>query len=120
MRTTSRPSIRLQQYAAAHRAQPTFSEAALWQLLRSSRHGVQFRRQVVLCGRFIADLFVPASRLVIEIDGSSHSHRQSADARRDRALQRAGYRVLRIPAELVIHEPAEALRRIRVALGEPA
>ena len=43
----------------------------------------------------------PQARLIIEVDGGVHLHRAHLDAHRDSILQRAGYRVRRIPAALV-------------------
>jgi very-short-patch-repair endonuclease len=40
----------------------------------------------------------------------------AADARRDRALQRLGYRVLRLDAELVSERIEEAVAQIRSVL----
>jgi very-short-patch-repair endonuclease len=95
---------------------PTESEAALWRHLSGKKLGVQFRRQVPLGGRFIADFVAPSERLVVEVDGASHAKRTTADARRDRALCRLGYRVLRLEAELVLREPLVAVERILAAL----
>jgi very-short-patch-repair endonuclease len=78
--------------------------------------GVVFRRQVPLLGRFIADFFAPAQRLVIEVAGAYHGGRARADERRDAALKRAGYRVLRIERSLLVSDIESALRRIRAAL----
>ena len=103
--------------AHAMRHAPTPSEAALWRLLSARKLGVSFRRQVPLGGRYIADFLAPSARLVLEVDGDSHRGRTQADARRDRALARLGYRVLRLEAGLVLHEPALALARIQAALA---
>jgi very-short-patch-repair endonuclease len=110
-------SSALAHYAAQHRSAPTRSEEALWSLIRGGRTGVWFRRQVVIGGRFIADFVAPAARLVVEVDGGYHSRRRAADARRDRALARRGYRVLRLEADLVLRQPEEAVARIRAALA---
>jgi very-short-patch-repair endonuclease len=53
---------------------------------------------------------------VVEVDGGYHQRRQRADARRDEALRRAGYRVLRLDEQLVMQQLPVALERIRVAL----
>jgi len=98
------------------RGAPTSSEEALWRALRAQQLGVRFRRQVPL-GRYIADFVAPSARLVVEVDGGCHSDRAQLDARRDRALARLGYRVLRLPAELVLRSPAVALSLVREALG---
>jgi len=93
----------------------TPSEAALWARLKGCQIGVVFRRQVPV-GRVIADFLAPAVRLIVEVDGGYHRQRACADARRDRALERAGYRVLRLEAEIVIHNPELAVARIVEAL----
>lgn len=102
--------------ARGMRSAPTTTEALLWQALCGSQLGVGFRRQFVI-GRFIVDFAAPAARLVLEIDGGYHRDRQRADARRDRELARLGWRVLRLPAELVRDRLGEAIAAVRIALG---
>ena len=87
--------------------------------LSGKQLGFAFKRQVPV-DRYIADFLAPAVKLVVEIDGSSHSLRRTADARRDRVLQRLGYRVLRIDAELVRCNLVEAVARVVAALRELA
>ena len=99
----SNSEVFLATHAHRLRQAPTDSEARLWRALRSSQLGVAFRRQVPLRG-FIVDFFAPAIRLVVEVDGGYHARRKGADARRDRKLARAGYRVIRIEAELVMRD----------------
>ena len=95
----------------------TASEQRLWQCLVSSKLGVAFRRQYVI-GERIADFAAPSLRLVVEVDGSSHAGRRHADARRERELERLGYRVLRLKAELVVRRLPLALERIAEAVAE--
>ena len=97
------------------RAALTASEQLLWSHIRGRRLRVVFRRQVPLLGRFIADFLAPAERLVVEVDGAYHAERARADARRDAALARAGYRVFRVEAELVSRDTEAVLARIRAA-----
>ena len=113
-------SALLAERAHALRAAPTDSESRLWQLvLRARGLGVEFRRQVVVAG-FIVDFLAPAQKLIVEVDGFGyHRRRRGADARRDRRLARLGYRVLRLDAGLVTRNLAEAVARIRAALGPP-
>ncbi len=99
------------------RVSPTATEALLWHRICGRRLGVVFRRQVPMLGRFIADFFAPAQRLVIEVDGEYHAERARADARRDAALERAGYRIVRVEASLVVSDIESALHRIRAALS---
>jgi very-short-patch-repair endonuclease len=97
------------------RVAPTPSEQRLWLAIRGGALGVWFRRQVPL-GRFIGDFVAASARLVVEVDGGYHAQRRAADARRDRALQRLGYRVLHLEAELVTQCVEEAVAQIRAAL----
>jgi very-short-patch-repair endonuclease len=99
------------------RHNPTDTERALWFHLSGKKLGVAFRRQAVV-HRFVVDHLAPAVRLIVEVDGPCHSRRVVADARRDRVLQRLGYRVLRLEAELVRCNLVEAVARVRVALSQ--
>ena len=108
---------RLTAFARAQRHVPTESEAALWQELRSAKLGVTFRRQVPLRG-FIVDFYASSVALIVEVDGAYHTDRQRADARRDRELSRHGFRILRLPADLVLGALPQAIARIRAALAD--
>ena len=112
---TRRHQALVAQRAAHMRSALTPSEAALWAHLRGGQLGVWFRRQVVV-GPFVADFAAASARLVVEVDGSWHARRGAADARRDRALARLGWRVLRLPVALVLQRPLEALALVREAL----
>jgi very-short-patch-repair endonuclease len=62
------------------------------------------------------DFVAPAARLVVEVDGSFHAgSRRRTDAARDEVLVSAGYRVLRLAAELVL-SAVNVAERIREAL----
>jgi len=93
------------------------TEARLWSALRARQLGVQFRRQMPLAGRYIADFCAPSVRLVVEVDGAYHARRLRADARRDAELCGLGYRVVRIEATLVMRELLVAVELVRAALG---
>ncbi|MEI9938496.1 MAG: DUF559 domain-containing protein [Pseudomonadota bacterium] len=128
-RTNNNPSFRrsgqrvalLADRARATRGPPTSTEEPGWGRIRGRRLGVVFHRQVPLLGRFIANFLAPAHRLVIEVHGKYHSEheheRERADACRDVALDRAGYRVLWLEASLVVSDIERALRAIRAALA---
>ena len=116
MHRNTRNSAVLAQRAHALRAFPTLSEAKLWQELKGRKLGVAFRRQVVL-GSYIVDFVAHAVKLIVEVDGGYHARRRSADARRDRALVRAGYRVVRIDAQVVVARVGEAVAQIRTAIA---
>jgi very-short-patch-repair endonuclease len=121
MRTQYRQHLKFQALLAERaqfmRHNPTDTERALWFQLSGKKLGVAFKRQVVV-DRFVVDYLAPSVRLVVEIDGLYHSQRVAADARRDRVLERLGYRVLRLPAELVRCNLPEAVRQFRATLTQ--
>ena len=106
----------LDERARGMRVALTASEALLWGRIRGRRLGAVFRRQVPLLGRFIADFLAPAERLVIEVDGGHHAEQARADERRDGVLARAGYRVLRLDAALVMRDIEAAVALVHAAL----
>jgi very-short-patch-repair endonuclease len=61
------------QHAKAMRRKMTRAETILWTRLKGRQlHGFQFRRQLVI-GPYIADFACEQRRLVIEVDGATHS-----------------------------------------------
>jgi leucyl-tRNA synthetase len=108
--------ILLAQRAHEMRHEPMRSESALWVALSHKQLGVAFRRQVPIGSRYIADFLAPSLKLVLEVDGGYHSLRVTADARRTRVLERLGYRVLRLDAEVVLRQLPAAVQAVREAL----
>ena len=106
----------LEERAFVMRHRPTPSEAKLFEALRGGQLGVHFKRQVSI-GGFIADFLAPAAKVIVEVDGGSHVGRGAADARRDRKLQRLGYRVVRLLAALVLENLPVAVEAVRRALA---
>ncbi len=111
--------ILLTQRAHEMRLQLTPSEAALWVAISRKQLGVAFRRQVLIGNRYVADFLAPSAKLVVEVDGGYHRQRVTADARRTRVLERLGYRVLRLDAELVVRQLPLAVEAVRKALQSP-
>lgn len=101
--------------AADMRADVSPPERLLWAALVNRKLGVSFRRQVPLAG-YICDFVCASHRLVVEVDGAHHARRAAADARRDACLARLGFRVLRLPAQLVLCELHVAVERVQAAL----
>ena len=99
-----------------HRFCLSESEAALWSALKARQLGVSFRRQVPVAGLFIADFLAPSIQLIVEVDGAIHARKRGPDARRDRKLQRAGFRIVRLSAQLVLSDLAAAVALVRAAL----
>ena len=101
-------------HAHTMRQSPTDSEARLWRALRSSQIGVAFRRQVPLLG-FIADFYAPSARLIVELDGSYHAWRVSADARYPFGQARSGQSRLRSLSRVHGQTGADESRRVAEA-----
>jgi very-short-patch-repair endonuclease len=112
----SKSAARLELFARQHRCWLTESEARLWSALKARQLGVSFRRQVPVAGQFIADFCAPSIALIVEVDGAIHARKVGADARRDLKLRRAGFRVVRVSAELVLRDLGAAVASIRAAL----
>jgi very-short-patch-repair endonuclease len=93
------------------------AESLLWEQIRGRRLGVLFKRQVPIGGRYVVDFLAPELGVVVEVDGAYHSRRRAADARRDERLRRAGYRVLRLKAEVVERQLALAIELVRAELA---
>ena len=90
----------LHERARQMRKSPTEPEKRLWRNLSNSQlDGWKFRRQQVI-GRFIADFVCPSAKLIVEVDGETHD--AVADAARDAALARIGFRTLRVTNDDVI------------------
>jgi very-short-patch-repair endonuclease len=110
----------LRGFAREQRSNDVQSEAILWRALRDRRcEGAKFRRQVAI-GDYIVDFVCFERRLAIEVDGPSHAEieQQTKDHERDAWLREQGFRVLRLPNDLVIASTEIALVRIRAALAE--
>jgi very-short-patch-repair endonuclease len=109
------PAVRKQ--AKVLRSQQTWAEELLWDALRDRRlGGVKFRRQHPI-GRFVADFYCVAERLVIEVDGGVHAGQVEEDEVRTRQLESYGYRVLRFSNEDVEGRMEWVLEEIRRACG---
>ena len=94
------------QRARALRANMTLEERRVWSHLRGRKlEGFKFRRQHPI-GEYIVDFYCPAARLVIELDGYSHTFRNQVDydEARDRWLKSQGCKVLRFSADQDEHE----------------
>jgi very-short-patch-repair endonuclease len=94
------------------------AERLLWARVRhNSVEGFYFRRQAPLCG-YIVDFVCFEARLVVEVDGATHSSPRdlAADDRRDAALRRNGFVVLRVTNDDVCNNLEGALATIRLKL----
>ena len=105
--------------ARAMRKTLTRAEARLWSdRKRVPFSGTHFRRQVVI-GPYIADFACHRAKLVIEVDGQSHSHDRAIkkDAIRTAFLEREGYRVLRVTNDDVYRNATDIIHAVLVEMG---
>ena len=95
-------------------------EVLLWDQLRGRQLGFKVRRQHPI-GPYVADFFIQAAGLVVEIDGSSHGYGDQPlrDAARDRYTAERGYRVVRLLASDVMGDLDAALKYIVVQARNP-
>lgn len=98
------------EYRRMLRNEATLYERILWSKLRGRQlEGRKFRRQAGI-GKYIADFYCPAEKLVVELDGPYHCTNQTNEKDKDRELyfRKLGIKVLRIPNP----HSAEALRNL--------
>jgi very-short-patch-repair endonuclease len=97
----------------------SFPEVLLWQILRKRPAGLKFRRQFPI-GQMTVDFACLEKRLIVEIDGESHSfgNQPRRDAARDALLRREGFRVIRIAARDVLKDLDAVLQFIVAACSE--
>ena len=112
---TPRARLRL---ARALRRRQTPAEARLWSKLRDRRlAGLKFARQEPV-GPFVADFVCREAKLVVEVDGATHSTDEeiTRDRRREAYLKIRGYRVVRIYNEDVYRKLDDVLATIIAAI----
>src|SRR6476660_2982130 len=102
--------------ARALRRDMTLPEGLLWRVLRERPNGFKFRRQHPL-GRYVADFYCASARLVIEVDGQSHSmgSQPQHDARRNEWMVGRGVRVIRFAAADVMNDLNAVVTVIAIA-----
>ena len=91
------------------------AERVLWYNLRARRfYGWKFRHQVPI-GPYVVDFLCPERRLIVEIDGDTHSALQ--DAGRDAWLAAHGYRIVRVSNLDVLTNLEGVLDRLAMELS---
>ncbi len=94
------------------------AEQRLWELLRNRRlNGWKFVRQLAI-GRYVADFVCRERKLVVEVDGATHSTDAELkhDMERTAFLQSNGFHVLRFWNEDVFTSLSDVLDRILMEL----
>jgi very-short-patch-repair endonuclease len=111
---------RLRPVARKLRKNATDAEHRLWYgIRRENIAGFRFRRQVII-GGFVVDFACLEARLVVEVDGATHStdDELARDAARSAALNAQGYVVLRFTNGEIFHNTNGVLETIRLKLVE--
>ena len=102
------------------RREMSLPEVLLWQRLKGSPQGVDFRKQHPT-GAYKADFYCPASRLVIGVDGEAHNRgdRPARDENRSAFLAEHGCHLLRIDAATILTNADEAANSVVVYARSP-
>ena len=106
-------------FARRLRRRMTVAEKILWKALRDRRfQSLKFRRQVPL-GSFVADFLCSQHRLIIEVDGDSHTDRKEYDEWRTERLNEQNYIILRVSNEEVMNNlPLRHDMNVAMVLGK--
>jgi len=100
------------------RRDSTLAEARLWEQLRAKRlDGYKFVRQCPV-GPYVADFLCRSGRLIIEVDGATHSTEEELrrDFLRTQFLRTQNYRVFRVSNNEVMNGLDEVLTLIQDVL----
>ena len=106
--------------ARALRKDQTGAEAALWKAVRGrALGGLKFVRQEPI-GPYFADFVCRERKLIVEIDGATHSTDEELDRDQVRTefLRQCGYRVVRFTNDEVYRNLDGVLQTILAQLGE--
>jgi len=88
------------------------SEVAFWRHVRNkSFFGIDFDRQRII-GNYIVDFYVKALGLIIEIDGTSHNHKDAYDEKREEYFKSLGLRIYRITEPRIMHDLSNVFREL--------
>jgi very-short-patch-repair endonuclease len=111
----------LRRRARRLRHHQTRAESLLWSVLRDRRlDGFKFRRQVLIAND-IVDFLCSRAKLIVEVDGATHSSPEELayDRQRELILSRLGYRILRVGNDVYKSMPA-VLSTVLAALEAPS
>jgi very-short-patch-repair endonuclease len=102
--------------AKSMRTNMTQPEREFWTALRAKRfENTKFARQVVI-GPYIADFVARSFKLILEIDGDTHTNFER-DARRTAGLKAQGNRIIRFNNNDVMHNMEGVLETLASALA---
>jgi very-short-patch-repair endonuclease len=112
----------LRRRARRLRHHQTRAESLLWSVLRDRRlDGFKFRRQVLIASD-IVDFLCSRAKLIVEVDGATHSSPEELayDRQCELILSRLGYRILRVGNDDVYKSMPAVLSTVLAALEAPS
>jgi very-short-patch-repair endonuclease len=103
---------KLKKWARENRQAGNLSEVKFWnQVKKKQFKGFDFDRQKII-GNYIVDFYCSTRNVVVEIDGSSHNHKQAYDARRDAYLESLGLTVIHIRVEDIFERLNDVMEKL--------
>ncbi len=118
---TKQTGIMANERARQLRRNRTRAERRLWWKLRQLKQaGYKFRQQVPV-DNFVVDFACLSSRLIVEVDGGTHStdEENAKDRSREQYLERQGFRIVRVWNSEVRENIEGVMDTIVDALGPP-
>ena len=106
------------------RKRMTKEEQILWGELRNKKFGnIKFRRQMPLVFgeyKFVVDFYCASKRLIIEVDGPIHEHKdiKEYDIEREEILRQAGYKIFRIKNKEINNNLLQTLNNLEKYIKE--
>jgi very-short-patch-repair endonuclease len=111
----------LQPFASNLRKTMTKAEACLWKYVLKAKklNGYSFRRQRPI-GKYIADFICFELKLIIEVDGYSHTLEDvyNKDIVKSNILKNLGYEVIHFTDAEVLNDISNVIRRLELYINE--
>jgi very-short-patch-repair endonuclease len=83
-------------------------EAVLYKVFEQNNISFKFQYRI---GPYRADYLIWGF-LVVELDGPQHELQKEHDQRRDNYMEKMGYKILRTPTWVLVHQPEDVLEKI--------
>jgi len=108
----------LKSRARSLRKAGVLSEVIFWKQVHQKKfHQIDFDRQQII-GNYIVDFYIRRLSLVVEIDGTSHNHKEKYDAKREDFLKNLSLEIYRISDLRVKHDLDNVMRELEDFLIE--
>ena len=114
MGTSFRYNPKLKPVAKELRKKGNLAEVLLWkQLQKRQFEDMLFHRETTI-HNFMVDFCCEKSKIIIEVDGSSHDNKKEHDADRTAILNGYGFHVIRVTDKDILHDMDRTLNWLRV------